>query len=76
MGDFEKMILSKKEAKREGIEYSQICPFHQQNPDQNGVYSCPDCRIIQEPCGCDENMGCKICDNSLIKEVKPNSSHD
>ena len=31
------------------------------NPDQEGVYHCPNCIIIQDPCGCDEDMECEDC---------------
>ena len=59
------MILTKKEAKARNLE-RRICAFHNVNPDQEGVYHCTNCVIIQDPCGCDEDMECEDC--ALDKE--------
>lgn len=56
------VILGKREAWLRGIRQSEMCFFHIKNPDQNGVYSCKECFLIREPCGCDEDMGCVKCE--------------
>ena len=68
------VIINKEQAKQERIELDVICDFHVRNPDQQAITeSCPDCKIIRDPCGCDADMGCERCEP---KEVKGgNSSH-
>lgn len=57
------MIISKTEAKKRKLQNSKICEFHQHNPDQQAImYSCEDCLIIREPCGCDEDSSCEDCE--------------
>ena len=56
------MIISKKEAKKEGIISSSLCEFHLHNPDQTAsMYECEKCKIIQDICGCGEDDYCDEC---------------
>lgn len=71
------MILSKTEAKERGILHSEICGFHTAYPDQSYSESyCPDCKLIREPCGCDEDMGCQICEPEMDKVTKKGGKLD
>ena len=63
------VTITKKEAKELGLQYSKICLFHKYNPDQEAIMnSCQDCKNIQDPCGCDEYMGCEKCDPLASKK--------
>ena len=72
------MIISKTEAKKRKLQNSKICKFHQSNPDQQAVmYSCEDCLIIREPCGCDEYSSCEACEHTLTTEkVNPMETNE
>jgi len=57
------MLITKKQARLRGITESHICKFHLNNPDQQGIMEvCKRCKIIQDPCGCDEDSFCSDCD--------------
>ena len=65
------MIITKKEAKRLKLWQSKLCQFHQHNPDQEAVmYSCLECKLIQDPCGCGSDEGCELCDKRLIPKKR------
>jgi len=68
------MIFTKQEAYNARINEGCICDYHMNNPDQTGVYNCPDCVIIQDPCGCGEDGECEDCRvktvNELVKEAR------
>lgn len=55
------MIISKKEAFAKGIKKGGLCNFHLCHPDQEGSYSCDKCVIIEDSCGCGEDMECGEC---------------
>ena len=54
------MIYTKQAVYDNKLE-SGICDYHLNNPDQNGVYNCPDCVIIEDSCGCGEDDECNYC---------------
>lgn len=59
------MIISKKEARKRELKWGFVCPFHENNPDQVGIESCDECVIIRDKCGCDGQMECERCGESL-----------
>ena len=61
------MYITKEEAVKRGIKKTGICEFHETHPDQEGVQSCEKCIIIQDPCGCDEDMECDKCVTPIVK---------
>lgn len=63
------VTITKVEAKQLGLQDSHICPFHERYPDQDAVMnSCPDCKHIQDPCGCGVDEGCELCCPEDFKE--------
>ncbi len=62
------MIITKKQAQAWNIFRSQLCDFHVRFPDQTAsMYSCRDCKIIQDKCGCREDEGCEYCEPDMAR---------
>lgn len=62
------MKITKEQAKKMGIEHSQLCGFHQTYPDQTAsMFGCKKCLLIEDPCGCDEDGVCEVCHPEMFE---------
>jgi hypothetical protein len=63
------MYITKEEAIKQGVgRHFGLCPFHNSHPDQEGIKNCQSCRVVIDPCGCNENMGCSRCETKPVKK--------
>lgn len=68
------MRITKKEANRIGLHFCHICEFHIHNPDQTAILdTCEECKIIEDPCGCDIMSRCEDCDPDFFKNKENDS---
>jgi hypothetical protein len=64
------MQITKLQAWKEGLQESRICNFHMNQPDQAATMeTCERCKIIHDPCGCDEDSYCDDCDTVRLHEL-------
>ena len=65
------MMISKKRARGWRMRANKICGFHEINPDQEAVmFSCHDCKFIQDTCGCDLESCCEFCEPRRFVKVE------
>jgi hypothetical protein len=66
------VTITKKEARKRKIQpEGKICEFHLEHPDQEAIIdSCPNCFNVEDPCGCNYESECEICNPIKLATIE------